>query len=139
MALQFVIEMSFFFCSSCSHKKKVLNFLDQLISFYEHYYMLASSVNAQGNEALLEKVSELAEANGLPSKGYTSALSEFSFDKCRSHLNKVYNFINGLRLLDFLHASSHGHSFSCHGSSKGPFSPPIIVYFSCGSFFVFQS
>lgn len=79
--------------SSYSHKKKVLNFLDQFISFYEHYYMLGSSVNAQGNEALLEKVSELVEANGLPSKGYTSALSEFSFDKCRSHLNKVGQFL----------------------------------------------
>lgn len=77
---------------TCSHKKSVLNFLDQLISIYEHEYMLGSSINAGSSQAFHEKVSQLADANGLPSKGYASSLSEFSFNKWRSHLNKVSQF-----------------------------------------------
>lgn len=81
--------------SSYSHKKSVLHFLDQLISIYEHGYMLGSSFDAGSSQAFHEKVSQLADANGLPSKSYASSLSEFSFDKWRSHLNKVGQFLFG--------------------------------------------
>lgn len=50
--------------------------------------MLASGVTAS-TQALIDKVFELADANGLPSNGYKSDLSGFSADKLRMHLNKV--------------------------------------------------
>lgn len=78
--------------SSYSHKKRVLDFLDQLCSFYERE--LASSPDAPSNQALINKISELADANGLPSKGFKSALSEFPVDKLRSHLKKVGQFLH---------------------------------------------
>ncbi|RVW24169.1 UDP-glucose:glycoprotein glucosyltransferase [Vitis vinifera] len=79
--------------SSYSHKKKVLNFLDQLCSFYASEYMLASSIAVEGTQAFIDKVCELADANGIPSKGYKSILSEFSVDEFRGHLNKVAQFL----------------------------------------------
>ncbi|KAL2460508.1 UDP-glucose:glycoprotein glucosyltransferase [Abeliophyllum distichum] len=78
--------------SSYSHKKGVLRFLDQFCSFYEREYMLASGVTASTQE-LIDKVFELADANGLPSKGYESALSGFSTSKLKTHLNKVTQFL----------------------------------------------
>ncbi|XP_059648174.1 UDP-glucose:glycoprotein glucosyltransferase isoform X1 [Cornus florida] len=79
--------------SSYSHKKNVLDFLDQLCSVYERKYMLASSSVAESKEAFIDKVCELADANGLPSKGYRSVLNEFSVDELRHHLNKVAQFL----------------------------------------------
>ncbi|XP_071733652.1 UDP-glucose:glycoprotein glucosyltransferase-like [Rutidosis leptorrhynchoides] len=73
--------------SSYGHKKKVLNFLDQLCSIYE------SSQDSQGSQAFLDKISDLADANGINSKGFMSALSEFSLAKFTSHLKKVDQFL----------------------------------------------
>ncbi|KAI3445630.1 hypothetical protein Pfo_002295 [Paulownia fortunei] len=78
--------------SSYSHKKGVLLFLDQLCSFYEQEYILASGVT-ESYQALIDKVFLLADANGFPSKGYESALSEFSAENLRSYLNKVTQFL----------------------------------------------
>lgn len=84
-----IFKFSPFQCNHiCSHKKGVLQFLDQFCSFYEQEYMLASGVTAS-TQALIDKVFELADANGLPSNGYKSDLSGFSADKLRMHLNKV--------------------------------------------------
>lgn len=83
-----------FTASSYSHKKMVLEFLDNLCAFYEHDYLLASSKVADFNtEAFVEKVSELAGVNGLPLKGYQTALSEFVVDTFQSNLNKVTQFL----------------------------------------------
>lgn len=73
----------------CSHKKNVLDFLDQLCSFYEKNYVLATAVADDNTEALIDKICELADANGLPSKAYRSALIEFSAEEVRKHLIKV--------------------------------------------------
>ncbi|KAI8018486.1 UDP-glucose:glycoprotein glucosyltransferase [Camellia lanceoleosa] len=54
--------------SSYSHKAKVLDFLDQLCAFYEQEYVHASSVVAESNEAFIDKVCDLADANALSSK-----------------------------------------------------------------------
>ena len=81
----------FAFVSSCSQKEKVLDFLNQLCIFYEHEYVLASSVVAESNQAFIDKVCDLADANGLPSKSLRIALSEFLVDELRDHLNKVHN------------------------------------------------
>ncbi|KAA8545514.1 hypothetical protein F0562_020298 [Nyssa sinensis] len=79
--------------SSYSHKKRVLIFLDQLCSFYEREYILASSSISESNQAFINKVCELADENGLPSKEYKSTLSAISVDKMASHLNKVAQFL----------------------------------------------
>ncbi|KAK1287551.1 UDP-glucose:glycoprotein glucosyltransferase [Acorus calamus] len=75
--------------TSFSYKKKLLDFLDQLCSFYESEYMLNSSVDAEGVQLFTNKVCELAEANDLPSEDYKAALLSFSVDKIKDHLNKV--------------------------------------------------
>ncbi|KAI4296235.1 hypothetical protein L6164_036209 [Bauhinia variegata] len=79
--------------SSYSHKKSVLDFLDQLTSFYEQKYILTSAVATESTQTFVDKVCELAEANGLPSKGYRSALPELSVEDVRKHLTKVEKFV----------------------------------------------
>lgn len=77
---------------TCSHKKGVLQFLDQICSFYEHNHMHASSAGTESSEAFLDKVFELANSNGLSSKALKSALSGLSDEKLRMHLNKVPDY-----------------------------------------------
>jgi UDP-glucose:glycoprotein glucosyltransferase len=72
-----------------SHKKNVLNFLDELCSLYERKYMIRSSLDDKERKTILDKVFELADSNGLPSKGYKSALSEFSTEDLKNHLDKA--------------------------------------------------
>lgn len=79
--------------SSFSHEKNALDFLDKLCSFYEQKYAFASPEAAENTQAFLDKVYELAEANGLPSKVLKSALPEFSIDQLRRHVNKVLKFV----------------------------------------------
>nr|GEV63748.1 UDP-glucose:glycoprotein glucosyltransferase [Tanacetum cinerariifolium] len=74
--------------SSLSHNKKVLNILDQLCSFY------GSSQDSQSSQALLDKISKLADASGIQSKGFMAALSEFSVSKFTSHLRKAATFLS---------------------------------------------
>ena len=50
---------------------------------------MLESQDAQSNQALLNKISDLADANGIQSKGFMSALSEFSDAKLTTHLKKV--------------------------------------------------
>lgn len=70
--------------------------MDQLCSFYEQEYILASGVT-ESYQALLDKVLQLADANGLSRKGYESTLSGFSAENMRSYLNKVRSsFSDGL-------------------------------------------
>lgn len=42
-------------------------------------------------QTFIEKVCEIADANGLPSKTYNTALSAFSAENLRTHYNKVYD------------------------------------------------
>lgn len=76
---------------SYSYKPKVLDFLDQVCSLYESEYMLASLSNTGNFQSFIEKVCELAGAHGLPSKEYRVALSDFSMDKWKIQLDKVYD------------------------------------------------
>ncbi|KAF8411993.1 hypothetical protein HHK36_004552 [Tetracentron sinense] len=82
-----------FTASSFSHKQNVLVFLDQLCSFYESKYMLASSLGTESTSLFIEKVCELAMENGLPCESYKAALSEFSVDIMKNHLDKVAHFL----------------------------------------------
>jgi UDP-glucose:glycoprotein glucosyltransferase len=85
----------------CSHKKNVLDFLDQLSSVYQQKYILTSAVEVDGTQAFIEEICKLAESNGLPSKGYRSSLSEFSAGEVRRHLSEVI-----LVALPFLNSTS---------------------------------
>ncbi|MBA0717017.1 hypothetical protein Golax_004863 [Gossypium laxum] len=89
--------------ASYSHKKKVLDFLDQLCSFYEHKYILRSTTAAESNQEFVDKVYELAEANELFSKPYKSSLPEASDLKLRERLNKVTPLGASVFLSDDLH------------------------------------
>ncbi|KAJ1435014.1 UDP-glucose:Glycoprotein Glucosyltransferase [Sesbania bispinosa] len=79
--------------SSYSHKKNVLDFLDQLCSLYQQKYILTSTVEGDRTQAFIDEVCKLAEANGLPSEGYRSALLEFYADEVKRHLSKVEKFL----------------------------------------------
>ncbi|KAK7321222.1 hypothetical protein VNO77_31638 [Canavalia gladiata] len=79
--------------SSYSHKKNVLEFLDQLCSLYQQNYFLTSAVEVDSAQAFVDKICELAEADGMPSKCYRSVLPEFSAEKVRRRLSKVENFL----------------------------------------------
>lgn len=74
---------------SCSHKKNVLYFLDQLCSFYEYKYILSSSLSVESTQEFMDKVYELADENGLPTKGFKSILPEYSSDKMIAYINKA--------------------------------------------------
>lgn len=77
----------------------MLHFLDQVCSFFEQNHMLAPSEGAEITQAFIDKVSELAEKNGLSSKAYKSALSDFSAEELRKRLNKVkFHYICSLFL-----------------------------------------
>lgn len=99
-------------CLLCSHKKDVLHFLDQVCSFFEHNHMLAPSEAAESTRVFIDKVCELAETNGLSSKAYKSALSDFSADKLRKHLNKVFHYICALVCLS-LQSRAYFNFLSC--------------------------
>lgn len=86
-------------CLLCSYKKDVLHFLEQVCSFFELNHMLAPSEAAESTRVFIDKVCELAETNGLSSRAYKSALSDFSADKLRKHLNKVFHCICALVFL----------------------------------------
>ncbi|XP_031130527.1 UDP-glucose:glycoprotein glucosyltransferase isoform X1 [Ipomoea triloba] len=79
--------------SSYSHKKRVLEFLDQLCSFYEREYINLPTLVTENNQAFIDKVFEMASAKGLPSKGYESALSGFTDDNIKTYLSKVAKFL----------------------------------------------
>ncbi|KAL3020684.1 hypothetical protein AAZX31_05G157300 [Glycine max] len=74
-----------------SHKTNVLDFLNQLCSLYEKNSILSPPMEAESTQAFVDMVCELGEANGLPSKGYRSALLEFPAGEVRKHLTKVQN------------------------------------------------
>ncbi|XP_077249735.1 EMS-MUTAGENIZED BRI1 SUPPRESSOR 1 isoform X2 [Tasmannia lanceolata] len=79
--------------SSFSHKPKVLEFLDQVCSLHESRYMLTSSLDAENFQLLVQKVCELAVANGLPCEEYRTAVSDFSVDVLKNQLDKVSSFL----------------------------------------------
>ncbi|MBA0815114.1 hypothetical protein Gohar_020885 [Gossypium harknessii] len=83
--------------ASYSHKKKVLEFLDQVCSFYERNYILRSPAAAESTQSFINKVYELAEANELLSKTFKSSLSEAYNLKLIEHLNKggVSDLVSG--------------------------------------------
>lgn len=104
----------------CSHKKNVLDFLDQLCSLYQQKYFHTSAVEVDKSQAFIDKVCDLAEANGLPSEGYRSVLPEFSADEVRRQLSKVL-----LVALPF--KQSHSAAHLIHQCS------PLIFMFSFDS------
>ncbi|XP_043704312.1 UDP-glucose:glycoprotein glucosyltransferase [Telopea speciosissima] len=81
--------------SSFSHKQSVLEFLDQLCSFYQKQYILGSSFEAGSAVTFIEKVCQLAEKNGLPSEDYKTVLSDLSMDRLKHYLDRVSHFLYG--------------------------------------------
>ena len=77
----------------------MLDFLDQLCLFYEQQHPSISSKAAGSTQAFIDKVSELAEANGLSPKTYRNALSDDSAKGLRKQLNKVYGLVPFIFLL----------------------------------------
>ncbi|XP_031384011.1 UDP-glucose:glycoprotein glucosyltransferase [Punica granatum] len=84
-----------FTVSSYGYKKEVLNFLDQLCSYYEHEYVLDPSAAVQDGhrEKLQSTIYELAHENGLSTDAFKSMLGEYDIDKMRERLNKVAEFL----------------------------------------------
>ncbi|KAL4183985.1 hypothetical protein AMTRI_Chr11g101090 [Amborella trichopoda] len=77
------------------HHQNALQFLNQLFSIYESEIPF---LDAEGFELLIEKISDLAMANGLRPEAYRSSLTEDSLDSMKSHLEKVAHFLYKLGL-----------------------------------------
>ncbi|XP_039137617.1 UDP-glucose:glycoprotein glucosyltransferase [Dioscorea cayenensis subsp. rotundata] len=84
-----------------SHKDKVLEFLDQVCSFYEGQYVSSPFWDSNSLKLFAEKVSELAEANALPSEDYKTIISGISEDAVRLQMEKVSSFLYGQLGLEF--------------------------------------
>ncbi|ONK57353.1 uncharacterized protein A4U43_C10F19220 [Asparagus officinalis] len=80
--------------SSFSHKENVLEFLDQLCTFYESQYISVLSLASDSLSLFVEKISELAEMHGLPSDDYKSILSSVSSDMIKKQMDKVFNLLS---------------------------------------------
>lgn len=68
-------------------------FLDQLCSLYENSFMKNSSQQTESLKTFIEKVSDLADANELPSKGFRALLTGYSVDDVQMQLKKVSNSV----------------------------------------------
>lgn len=80
--------------STFSHKAKALEFLDQLCSFYESQYVSMPALDSENSHVFIERVTELAEFNDIPSDVYRSVLSNISLDELKKHMHKVLNFFH---------------------------------------------
>ncbi|KAG6600362.1 UDP-glucose:glycoprotein glucosyltransferase, partial [Cucurbita argyrosperma subsp. sororia] len=78
-----------------SHKKKVLDFLDQLCSIYSQKFIPGSSEVVYSPQEFIEKACELAEANDLPPKAYRIAFSDSFVDELRKYLGQVERLLSG--------------------------------------------
>ncbi|KAG7031020.1 UDP-glucose:glycoprotein glucosyltransferase, partial [Cucurbita argyrosperma subsp. argyrosperma] len=77
------------------HKKKVLDFLDQLCSIYSQKFIPGSSEVVYSPQEFIEKACELAEANDLPPKAYRIAFSDSFVDELRKYLGQVERLLSG--------------------------------------------
>lgn len=66
--------------------------MDKLCSFYEREYLFKTSVESGGSQMPIDKVLELAEEYGLPSKAYRSRLVESLDEELRKRMIKVCCF-----------------------------------------------
>ncbi|OVA04288.1 Glycosyl transferase [Macleaya cordata] len=80
-----------FTATSFSYEQKLLDFSEQLCFLFEREYML--TMDSESTPLFIEKVLELAKANGLPAEDYKVALSDVSTDLLRNHLDKVSHFL----------------------------------------------
>ncbi|XP_021717311.1 UDP-glucose:glycoprotein glucosyltransferase-like [Chenopodium quinoa] len=90
----FFVKIFHITSSSYSHKEGVLKFLDQLCLLYERIFMKNSSLHTENIKTFVEKVSDLADVNGLPSKGYSSLLTDFANEDLQKQLNKAGLFLH---------------------------------------------
>jgi len=77
----------------CSHKENVLDFLDQLCSYYDRE-MVPSAISAENSQVFIDKICDIAHSNELPSKNIQVALSELSVKELRSRLGKVHTMFS---------------------------------------------
>ena len=68
-----------------------MEFLDQVCSFYEGQYVSSPFWDSNSFKLFTEKVSELAEANALPSEDYKTSISGISEDAVRLQMEKVWS------------------------------------------------
>ncbi|CAN1305585.1 UDP-glucose:glycoprotein glucosyltransferase [Linum perenne] len=79
--------------SQYGHKEKVLMFLDHMSTYFEQNYVFTSSGSVESSQVFMDKIYELADANGLPLKAYKSALPESSTEDMKTYMSKVAQFL----------------------------------------------
>lgn len=80
--------------SSFRYRAKALEFLNQLMIWYEAQHLYSSQTSNTNVEAFIEEVAKLAEANDLKSDRLRSALSEISWDSFKDYLQRVSGFLS---------------------------------------------
>ncbi|CAL9044711.1 unnamed protein product [Musa banksii] len=84
-----------------SDKERVLDFLEELCSFYEDQFMTASLLDYDNFSIFTDRVCELAAKFGLPSDYYNSTFSSFSVDVINKQMEKVSGFLHGQLGLEY--------------------------------------
>ncbi|URE03054.1 udp-glucose glycoprotein [Musa troglodytarum] len=84
-----------------SYKEQVLDFLEELCSFYEDQFMTASLLDYDNFSIFTDRVCELAAKFGLPSDYYNSTFSSFSVDVINKQMEKVSGFLHGQLGLEY--------------------------------------
>uniref|UniRef100_A0A0D6QYA4 Glucosyltransferase 24 catalytic domain-containing protein n=1 Tax=Araucaria cunninghamii TaxID=56994 RepID=A0A0D6QYA4_ARACU len=93
LLLMKVIDLT---ASSPRHRAKALQFLDQLIIWYEAHYISSSQASNTSVNNFMEEVLKLAVASDLNSLNLRSELSQGTWDllKFKDHLRKVSSFLS---------------------------------------------
>ncbi|WOL04288.1 UDP-glucose:glycoprotein glucosyltransferase [Canna indica] len=76
-----------------NYKEKVLDFLEELCSFYEDNYMAVSMLDSEKSSMFYDKVHELAGKFGFAFDHYNATLSSFSADVTKKQIEKVTGFL----------------------------------------------
>ncbi|XP_042473077.1 UDP-glucose:glycoprotein glucosyltransferase-like [Zingiber officinale] len=78
-----------------SYKAKVLDFLEELCSFYEGRYMTVPLLDSENFGIFSDMVHELAEKFGLPFDHYNATFSDFSVAETKMQNEKVSGLLCG--------------------------------------------
>ncbi|KAJ8506506.1 hypothetical protein OPV22_007392 [Ensete ventricosum] len=84
-----------------SYKERVLDFLEELCSFYEDQFMTEPLLDYDNFGIFTDRVCELAAKFGLPSDYYNSTFSSFSVDVIDKQMEKVSGFLHGQLGLEY--------------------------------------
>lgn len=89
-----LVKVIDFTASSFRYRAKALQFLNQLIIWYEAQHLYSSQTSNTNVETFTQEVAKLAESSDLKSDRMRSALSEVCWDSFKDFLQRVSSFLS---------------------------------------------